>query len=101
MPDLLYFCPKAHSDKVRQELINWHNEMRDKGMVFNFREEIYKYSAQDVTILRLCRMKFRELFINETKNEISVVYVLRRQSRDKIRDIKRSVYCQYTTDSIV
>ena len=75
--------------------------MRDKGMVFNFREEIYKYSAQDVTILRLCRMKFRELFINETKIKISVVYVLRRQSRDKIRDIKRSVYCQYTTDSIV
>ena len=67
LPDLKHFSPETRSEKGRQELIDWHNEMRGKKFVFNFREEIYKYCAQDVTILRPCCMKFREMFISETK----------------------------------
>ena len=40
--------------------------MREKGFVFNFREEMCKYCAKDVTILRFCCVQFRELFISET-----------------------------------
>ena len=67
LPDLKHFSSETRSEKSRQELIDWHNEMREKNFVFNFREEIYKYCAQDVTILCLCCMKFREMFISETK----------------------------------
>ena len=40
--------------------------MKVKGFVFNFRM-MYKYCSQDVSIPRMCCMKFRELFISETK----------------------------------
>ena len=39
LPDLENFSPETRSDKVRHELINWHNEMRKKGFVIHFREE--------------------------------------------------------------
>ena len=40
--------------------------MRKSGYVFYFRREIYTYCSQDVSILRLCCVKFRDLFVAET-----------------------------------
>ena len=50
MPELVYFSPETRSKESRQDLINWHSEMKVKGFVFNFREEMYEYCAQDVSM---------------------------------------------------
>ena len=45
LPDIEFYTHETRSEKARQDLINWHKEMSEKGFVFNFREELYKYCA--------------------------------------------------------
>ena len=102
LPDLENFSPETRSDKVRQELINWHNEMREKGFVINFREEMYQYCAQDVTILRLYCMKFRELFVSETKLiRLYVLYCSRLCHGDLSRKLSSKRYDWHSSQIFV
>ena len=41
----------------------WEGEFQRCGGLFNFREMLMSYCANDVTVLRLCALKFRQLFI--------------------------------------
>ena len=67
LPDIEDFCPDTRSEKSRSELFVWHNDLRQNNYIFDFQKEMYKYCAQDVTILRLCCLRFRDLFLSETK----------------------------------
>ncbi|XP_046857163.1 uncharacterized protein LOC124450550 [Xenia sp. Carnegie-2017] len=64
---LEYYSPDAKSKCKRDELIAWHQNLIDEGYVLDFQKEMYKYCSQDVTILRLCCMEFRKLFLAETR----------------------------------
>ena len=44
-----------------------HNDLKQNDYIFDFQKEMYKYCAQDVTILHLCCLRFRDLFLSETK----------------------------------
>lgn len=47
----------------KQEFSRWYEEEKaTKQGVFNFREEMENYCRMDVTVLRICCMKFREIF---------------------------------------
>ena len=67
LPDIEDFCPDTRSEKSRSELFVWHNDLRQNNYIFDFQKEMYKYCAQDVTILHLCCLRFRDLFLSETK----------------------------------
>ena len=62
LPDIEHFCPDTLSEKSPSKLIVWHNDLRQNNYIFDFQKEMYKYCAQDVTILRLCCLRFRDLF---------------------------------------
>lgn len=67
IPEIEYYSPDTKSEKERARLIEWHKELVKSNFVFDFQKEMYTYCSQDVTILRLCCLKFRDLFISETK----------------------------------
>ena len=54
------------SERVRNDLITWHSKLTEGIYIFYFQKEMYIYCAQDVTILRLWCMQFRNLFLSET-----------------------------------
>jgi hypothetical protein len=53
MPAIEYYSPDTKSEKDREKLIAWHEELVKSNYVFNFEQEMYIYCSQDVTILRL------------------------------------------------
>ena len=57
-----FFSGKSAKDKVKNKHW-WDGEFRRCGGLFNFREMLMCYCANDVTVLRLCALKFRQLFI--------------------------------------
>ena len=67
IPDIEHFSPDTWFEKSRSELFVWHNDLRQNNYIFDFQKEMCKYCAQDVTILRLCCLRFRDLFLSETK----------------------------------
>ena len=54
------------SEKIRNDLITWHSKLTESNYIFDFQKEMYTYCAQDVTILCLCCMQFRNIFLSET-----------------------------------
>ena len=50
----------------RDQFIAWHEKLVKENYIFDFQKEMYKYCSQDVTILRLCCVEFRNTFLNET-----------------------------------
>jgi hypothetical protein len=67
VPKIEFYSPDTKPEKERTKLIKWHNELVKSNYVFDFQKEMYTYCSQDVTILRLCCLNFRNLFISETK----------------------------------
>ena len=51
------------NNKERQRFLDWYNEQASCGYFFDFQQEIEKYCRQDVTILRLACLAFRNNFI--------------------------------------
>jgi hypothetical protein len=67
-PDLDQYMIEKRDLKSRKEFAAMHAlEKQEKKGRFNFRKEIVSYCSNDVTVLRLCAMKFREQFISATK----------------------------------
>ena len=60
-----YYRPGSMGSKERDEFLKWYDEL-GCDYVFNFKEELIKYCVQDVTILRLACLKFRQLMIETT-----------------------------------
>jgi hypothetical protein len=67
IPKIEFYSPDTKPEKERTKLIKWHNELVKSNYVFDCQKEMYTYCSQDVTILRLCCLNFRNLFICETK----------------------------------
>ena len=76
LPAIENYNPNMKSEKVRNDLITWHSKLTESSYIFDFQKEMYIYCAQDVTILRLCCMQFRNLFLSETGELILFVIVL-------------------------
>jgi len=63
LPPLEFYSPDTMAEKERESFIAWYNEESAKNTVFDFDAEIVKYCKQDVEILRLACLKFREGFM--------------------------------------
>jgi hypothetical protein len=67
MPAIHFYDPDTKKDKTnRDKFIAWHKKLVEEKYVFDFQKEMYKYCAQDVSILRLCCLDFRKTFLSET-----------------------------------
>ena len=57
-----YYRPGSMMPAERDEFVQWYEGL-EPDYVFNFKKELEEYCIQDVNILRLSCMKFRELMI--------------------------------------
>ena len=54
MPSIDFYDIDTKKDvKKRNEFIVWHKKLVEQNYIFDFQKEMYKYCAQDVTILTL------------------------------------------------
>jgi len=53
--------------KTAQECREWHQNLIVQNYCYNFKDELIKYCANDVKILTMSIMKFRELFRSVTE----------------------------------
>ena len=67
MPPIECYGIEKMSTSERAEFIEWHNSQQ--GKIFNFREEILKYTRSDVEILRLACMRYRQMMMELTKTD--------------------------------
>ncbi|XP_055344050.1 uncharacterized protein LOC129592111 [Paramacrobiotus metropolitanus] len=66
-PDLTLYSSEGLMKADREKLAKWHaEESLKKDHLFDFREEISSYCANDVTVLRRCALKFRQNFMDQT-----------------------------------
>ena len=69
MPSIDFYDIDTKKDvimKKRNEFIAWHKKLVEQNYIFDFQKEMYKYCAQDVTILRVGCVDFRKTFLSET-----------------------------------
>lgn len=72
IPDQKYFGIDFMKPNVAKVFINWYNaekakQANDPTYKYNFKTELIKYCKNDVEILKMAIMKFRELFIEVTE----------------------------------
>jgi hypothetical protein len=61
------FGVSAMSTDERKSFLVWHQKKIEDNDIFDFRREMDVYCSQDVTILRMACMKFRDLFMKATR----------------------------------
>ena len=67
VPDIKFYDADNKKDESKREkFIDWHKGLVKTNYIFDFQKEVYKYCAQDVSILRLCCVEFRKTFLSET-----------------------------------
>ena len=64
------YSPDTMSLIERRNFIDWYNDKKEQRHVFYFQKEILKYCKQDVKILRLACLAFRETFLNCSKVDL-------------------------------
>ena len=57
-----YYMPETMSPEGKQELETWHQEQREKDMVFDFQKELVAYYKSDVRLLKQGCPTFKRLF---------------------------------------
>ena len=62
VPAIDYFMPETMSPKAKQELEKWHQEQRNKEVVFDFQKELVEYCKSDVPLLKEGCLTFKRLF---------------------------------------
>ena len=62
LPPLSSYSPDTMSVIERNKFLEWYNDQKILGYIFDFQKEILKYCKQDVNILRLACLAFRETF---------------------------------------
>jgi hypothetical protein len=82
-PDTKKYMIEKWGKEKRAIFNSWHETKKElKKNLFDFRSEIVTYCANDVTVLRLCSLKFREKFIELTAidpfEEITIASACRR-----------------------
>lgn len=63
IPDVNFYDPSGMKREERDKFLLWHQEQKDKKVVFNMQYEMKKYCRSDVNILRQCCLKFRSLIM--------------------------------------
>jgi hypothetical protein len=66
IPSIEYFGIKYMKPKTANECRIWHQSLIENNYVYNFKNELIKYCANDVKILTMSIMKFRRLFNSVT-----------------------------------
>lgn len=61
-PDAKYYQPEYMLESERRIFLSWYEEQKDK--VFDFQENLRLYCEADVSVLRKCCLKFREMFLS-------------------------------------
>ena len=54
--------PETMSPEGKKALEKWHQEQRDKGVVFDFQKELVEYCESDVRLLKQGCLTFKRLF---------------------------------------
>ena len=62
LPSRDHYMPETMSPQDRQAFETWHQEQRDKGVVFNFKEELTAYCESDVRLLKQGCLTFKRMF---------------------------------------
>jgi len=62
VPALDYYMPETMSPEGKQALEKWHQEQRDKEVVFDFQNELVAYCKSDVRLLKQGCLTFKRLF---------------------------------------
>ena len=62
VPALDYYMPETMSPEGKQALEKWHQEQRDKEVVFDFQKELVAYCESDVRLLKQGCLTFKRLF---------------------------------------
>jgi hypothetical protein len=62
IPDIEFYSPDYMKKDVYEKFEKWYKEQKEKNVKFNFKEELIRYCKNDVEILSLCLMKFRDEF---------------------------------------
>ena len=62
LPSLDYYMPETMSPEDRQAFETWHQEQRDQGVVFDFKQELIAYCESDVRLLKQGCLTFKRLF---------------------------------------
>ena len=65
-PDIEYYNPDGMMPDARQKFLEWYNEVKNRGDVFDMAKEITKYCRSDVDILRRGCIQFQQLFKTTT-----------------------------------
>ena len=62
VPALDYYMPETMSPEGKQALEKWHQEQREKEVVFDFQKELMEYCESDVRLLKQGCLTFKRLF---------------------------------------
>ena len=62
IPALDYYMPETMSPEGKQALETWHQEQREKEVVFDFQKELVAYCESDVRLLKQGCLTFKRLF---------------------------------------
>ena len=62
VPVLDYYMPETMSPEGKQALEKWHQEQREKEVVFDFQKELVEYCESDVRLLKQGCLTFKRLF---------------------------------------
>ena len=63
IPDVMFYDPNGMKPEEREKFLLWHQEQKDKKVVFNMQHEMTRYCRSDVEILHRCCLKFRSLIM--------------------------------------
>ena len=64
LPPLSSYSPDTMSIIERTKFLEWYNDQKIHGYIFDFQKQILKYCKQDVNILRLACLALRETSLN-------------------------------------
>ena len=62
LPSRDHYMPETMSPEDRQAFETWHQEQRDQGVVFHFKQELIAYCESDVRLLKQGCLTFKRLF---------------------------------------
>ena len=62
LPSRDHYMPETMSPEDRQAFETWHQEQRDQGVVFHFKQELLAYCESDVRLLKQGCLTFKRLF---------------------------------------
>tara|TARA_R110000824_G_scaffold2946_2_gene13443 strand:- start:82 stop:3975 length:3894 start_codon:yes stop_codon:yes gene_type:complete len=64
IPDRRFFGADSMKENDRKNFLEWWDNQRDSGMVYNLKDELISYCISDVDILRKCCKAFRNIYID-------------------------------------